>query len=294
MKYALAAAMLVPLAASASSFERFDAPGAQLTCGSAVASNGLVAGVSLASAVGVDDAMKARPAVLGAFLYRSGRFFQQKPAVPAGMISYTGVNRWAAITGLDIDSAQLTSQSFVFSRGTTSFPTVPLGAVLTLDAINDAGTLLGQASVGGGPLTLPRTVGFLKTAGGTVTPIDDGSGFVDPAGMDATASNVVGMSFTQSLGGWLFHDGVFTPVNVPGASVTSPRGVTTGRVVTGTYLVGSGPAAVAHGFRLRNGIYTTLDVPGAEETSIGGMNEAGQLTGCFERGGRLHGFLYTP
>ncbi len=293
MKYALAAVLLCPLSAFASSFERFDAPGAEITCGGAIASNGLVAGASLASPIAIGTSAQPRKAVLGGFLYRSGRFLQPKPAVPAGMVTFTGVNRAAEITGIDIDKAALATQTFLYTHRTTRFPTITQGNVVTLSAVNDAGTILGTAATSSGPLQFGY-IGFLQTAAGATTIIDDGSNAAQPSGMDETARYVVGTSFTQNLGGWLFHDGAFTAINVPGSTYTLPRGVTSKAVVTGSYLTGSGSTAVAHGFRYEHGTYKTIDIPGADATQIGGMNESGQITGCFTKAGRTHGFLYTP
>ena len=289
----LAALLLCPATAEAASFERFDAPGATTTCGTAIASNGLVAGTAYVGTIVVGDAARTQPPRLGAFLYRSGHFSFPKPAALAGTLTFTGVNRSAAIVGLDFDSAAIVTQSFLYADHATSFPMITGASSISLAGLTDSGMLLGQAGLSGGAFDF-RYVGFLKTAGGAVTLIDDGSDTTNPAGVDETGNYVVGTSLNQNGNGWIYHAGVFTPISFPGAVFTSPRSVTSKAAVSGNYLAENGSTLTTHGFRFKAGAYTRFDLPGADATSIGGMNEAGQITGCFTKGGHTHGFLYTP
>ena len=295
MRYVLVAAtVFYPALAAASSFERFDAPGATTTCGAAIASNGLVAGFSSNGSIVVGNAAASQTARLGGFLYRSGRYFFIKPAVPAGTVLFTGVNRSHAVTGIDIGGASLTAQSFLYSAGVTSFPTIAQGTVDSLVALTDNATVLGRATVPGAPPFNFGLVGFLRTSSGAVTIIDDGSGTVQPAGMDQDAAYVVGNSLDGNGAGWVFHNGTFTPVAVPGGYFTLPSGVDSKGNVAGSYITGTSPNLIVHGFRYRKGVYSTWDVPGADATSIAGMNERGQITGCFIRDGNTHGYIFTP
>ena len=287
-------ALLCPTLASAGSFERFDLPGALVTCGAAIASDGLVAGVASpgGTVVGKGDAKRlenSKP-----FLYRSGHFTFPKLGLPAGSALFNGVNRSHTVVGEVLESGNFTVLSFVHSPGLTVSPAIPQGAVLNLDAINDAGTILGEFRIPGVFPNLDHDPGFIRDAAGNVTVLDDGSADIQPSGMDATASYVVGQSLGGALNNWVYHAGVFTPVAYPGAAYTTARGVDTQGHVSGTYLSGPDSALVAHGFHLRHGAYTTWDVPGASATAINGMNEAGQITGCFTRDGRVHGFIFTP
>jgi hypothetical protein len=292
MRSVLIATVLFPAVSAAASFERFDAPGATTTCGAVIASNGLVAGNAVVGTIVVGNAATRRD-IVGGFLYRSGRFVQPKPAVPAGSIAFSGVNRFRAITGIDVDSAGLATQTFTYAAGVTSFPTIAQGTVGSVIGITDSFTILGQASVPAPPLGF-GWIGFLQTAAGAVTIIDDGSGGTYPAGMDQAAAYVVGTSLNGNGAGWLFHNGTFTPIAVPGAEYTLPSGVDSKANVVGTYLTGTAPTPVEHGFRLRKGVYTTWDVPGADDTAIEDMNESGQITGCYSKNGRTHGYIYSP
>jgi hypothetical protein len=290
----MAAIAFYPASAAASAFERFDVPGATSTCGAAIASDGLVAGFAGDSSIGVGNTEAGRAAHQGPFLYRSGRTKFLKPDVPAGWVVFTGVNRSRAVTGIDVDSASFTTQTFLYSNGVTSFPAISQGTVESLVALTDTFTVLGRATVPGPPPFNSAWVGFLQTASGAVTLIDDGSGAVQPAGMDQNAGYVVGSSLNGNGAGWVFHDGVFTPIAVPGGSFTLPSGVDSKGNVAGSYITGTTPNLVVHGFRLRNGVYTTWDVPGADSTSIAGMNERGQITGCFTKNGKTTGYIFTP
>ena len=287
-------ALLCPTLASAASFERFDLPGALVTCGAAIASDGLVAGVGSpgGAVVGTGDGKTLKS--YKSFLYRSGHFTSPKLGLPAGTALFNGVNRSHTVVGELLESGSLTFLSFVHSPGLTVSPAIPQGAVLNVDAINDAGTILGEFQMPEVFPNLDHELGFIKDAAGNVTVLDDGSADVQPNGMDATASYVVGQSLGGPINDWVYHAGIFTPVAYPGAAYTMARGVDTQGHVSGTYLSGPDSGLVAHGFHLRHGTYTTWDVPGASATQINGMNEAGQLTGCFTRNGRVHGFTFTP
>ncbi len=304
MRYVLLLpACLVPCLAQAATFQSFDVPHAYGTCGGAIASNGLVAGnTSVPLAIGTERAGAAQSVT--PFLYAAGQFAFPHTSLLAGTVTFTGVNKDRFITGNAFSNNLLAPATvpFVFHHGFVSAPaagTLPVSALL---GITDRGVLLGESTtttqLGGGFSTV-YTVGFLRAPGGTITKLDDGSGFTTPRGMDAHADKVVGLTFTAGSTGWLFSAGAFTPVDYPGATLTSPAGVDEAGTVSGTYFVGDlspGGSAVGHGFFLRHGAYTTFDVPVAAATStyIEGMNEAEQITGCYMDAKGLHGFVRTP
>ena len=93
--------------------------------------------------------------------------------------------------------------------------------------------------------------------------------------------DIVGRIEGPNHRGFLLSGGVFTPIDVPGASQTfgafaiddnSPLNI------VGTYLDGSGGE---HGFLLSQGVYTTIDIDqsGAQATDARGLNNAGQIVG---------------
>jgi len=81
----------------------------------------------------------------------------------------------------------------------------------------------------------------------------------------------------------------FTPIDVPGATLTDANGINEVGEVVGSYT----SAGVTHGFLLSEGVYTTLDVPGATATTAWDINDSGQITGSYTAGGTTHAFLWS-
>lgn len=100
---------------------------------------------------------------------------------------------------------------------------------------------------------------------------------VDPPFPSATGSGATGVNNEGIIvggfdeHGYINDHGIFTQLDVPGASFTLPRGINNDGVIAGVYCVGS----ACHGFTLDNGQFTTVDVPGATLTDISGINDRG-------------------
>jgi probable HAF family extracellular repeat protein len=87
--------------------------------------------------------------------------------------------------------------------------------------------------------------------------------------------------------GFLYSSGVFTPIDVPGASGgTWALGISATGQIVGYFDNGAG----VHGFLDTGGVFTTIDVPGASYTDVDGINATGQMVGYFVNSGG-HGFL---
>lgn len=271
--------LAVPSLASAGSFRRIDLPGAGITCGTAIASNGLVAGfASGGSLVGPTP-----------FLLRGQHFTIPALALPAGIILLDGLNRSGAFVGADLFSQSVGAERFT-GRGDT---VAPAPGFNVLAAITDAGTVVGQIASPTKPAIY--NVGVIQTRSGKQTILDDGTGTTNPAGFDATARHVVGTSATKTgITAWRWDAGSFTTLAVPGAVTTLPTAITTGGVVYGSYRT-STSTAVEHGFVLGPQGYQTWDAPQADSTSITDANEAGEITGCYtDKGGITHGYVAVP
>jgi probable HAF family extracellular repeat protein len=80
------------------------------------------------------------------------------------------------------------------------------------------------------------------------------------------------------LRGFLLEDGVFTRIDVPGATETLPQGINDRGQIVGAYADAEG---TIHGFLLDKGVLTTIDVPGALNTGANDINERGQIVGFF-------------
>ena len=73
-------------------------------------------------------------------------------------------------------------------------------------------------------------------------------------------------------------DYIFTSLDVPRATYTSPHGINDSGQIVGSY----GADGTSHGFLLgSDGVYTTFDVPDATETVAYGINNAGQIVGSY-------------
>jgi uncharacterized membrane protein len=93
--------------------------------------------------------------------------------------------------------------------------------------------------------------------------------------------------------GFLLSKGVFTTIDVPGASGTVAFGINPGGDIVGFFAVGSGSTSQLHGFLLSKGVFTTIDVPGMSETLAFGINPQGDIVGYTTNFDVAHGFLLS-
>jgi hypothetical protein len=271
----LLSVLFAPSLVQAATVQKFDLPGYSSTCGTAIASNGTIAGVAFGGAGGISQP----------FLLSGGSFSTPSYGLPTGVVEYNGLNMWGDVVGTDLTTSFAT-ESFKVHGGV-----VTVEPLTSVNAITDRRAILGQSE--GENFTF---VGVIMRQNGKNTVLDDGTGHVSPAGMDATAERVVGTS--QGANGtvaWSYHAHKFTPITVAGALLTEPTGVDEKGRVSGYYYVESDSGVLSeHGFLLQKGVITSWDVPGAIDTEILGANEAGQVTGCFTDSAGQHGFVATP
>jgi uncharacterized membrane protein len=101
--------------------------------------------------------------------------------------------------------------------------------------------------------------------------------------------------------GFLYSNGVFTIINVPGSinvpngAPTLPIGINNAGQIVGTYYTSSvsSPNPPTFGFLDTDGVFSTISVPGSPATAANGINDAGQIIGSFRSGDFRsgHGFL---
>lgn len=116
----------------------------------------------------------------------------------------------------------------------------------------------------------------------------------------ACVNPVSGEVSSAGTHGFLLQQGAFTRIDVPGASVTIPRGIGNQGIIVGQYSA----AGVTHGFTYADGVWTyPIDVPAALFDNLGwprhtlavGISPQGDLVGCFHEGGltmtTMHGWL---
>jgi uncharacterized membrane protein len=268
--------------ATASKLRSFDLPGQSAICGAAISDDGAVVGNTTGLATPIVN-----------FMYQNGSFTILSPAVPAGLVGVTGINKTHVIAGTDTvvgANFNFTFSGFTLQGGTTQMLSLPGAVDVMARSINNAGVIVGsyQTSAGG------PTLGFLKR-GKRITTLNDGSNGVLPAGVNPTGTIVVGTSLSVGkFAGWSYSAGQFTPIVVPGALATAPMGVNLPGTIGGTYLTGTASASVSHGFLYNAGTFTLYDVPGASSTELTGINAHGQVTGCYTDSKGTHGLIYSP
>ncbi len=258
-------------------FTTFDVPGAYYTQGTGINNAGQIVGW-FGDATGTHG-----------FLNAGGTFSTLDVPFPGGDTTRAwGINNAGQIVGSFSDA--MGTHGFLNTGG--SFTTLdvpgasgPIGTVAF--AINDTGLIVGRFGDPGAG----TGYGFLET-GSNFTTLDDPSGFdtiawgINDAGQIAgtyevtTGSTSVGQAF-------LYSDGVFTTLNVPG-SVDIATINNVGQIA-GSFVDGTG----SHGFLLTGSDLTIIDVPGASNTQVYGINDSGEVVGNWNVNGVTgsHGFV---
>ena len=191
------------------------------------------------------------------------------------------------------DSGQIVGQDggggFLFSGGTYTTINVPspdrLAATIP-NGINNASQVVGTYFSGSGA-GIPA-LGFLYSGGQYSTfqaPGASSSGGSQAYGIN-NAGQIVG-NYKDNQGaihGFLLAAGIYTRIDVPGATFTSAMGINGLAQIVGGY--------DNFGFLMKDGSYTTLHVPGSLGTVASGINDSGQIVGWYDKD-RLatHGFV---
>jgi uncharacterized membrane protein len=94
--------------------------------------------------------------------------------------------------------------------------------------------------------------------------------------------------------GFIFSNGTFTTLSVPGATVTGPNGINDTGSVVGVYLDENSNSGSDQGFLYSGGAFTTLNFPGATGTGALGINNHGQIVGFyFDSFGITYSFIHS-
>jgi len=123
----------------------------------------------------------------------------------------------------------------------------------------------------------------------TFTPVDGpGGASARPNGINASGKIVLFGGGTPHS--FLWDQGAFTPIEVPGARGTTALSINAADQVIGTFDDG-GPND--HGFLWDEGVITILDPPGALLTQPRAINARGQIVGLYaDSNAVIHGFLW--
>lgn len=291
MRLAAAAILgLIPAGAASARYSvtTFSLPQAAPICGTAISSTGVVVGNKTGTGTPL------------AFEYRNKNFIFPKPELPAGRVSFTGINRALTITGTDLITGaplSLHSEGFTMRNGVTSVLSLPNAADTAITGITDSGTLIGYYDTSASAIAY----GFVQRPGMMTTLQAAANASTIPLGVSPDGSAVVGVYLPASGPqngleiGFLYANGGYTTLAYPHAIGTTANGVYGDLWVAGSYFTGTAPKLVAHGYLYKAGKYYPFEVPGAASTQIGGANARGQLTGCITtKAGRTLGFIATP
>jgi hypothetical protein len=177
--------------------------------------------------------------------------------------------------------------------------TVPGGKQVMPQGISDSGLIVGCDEIGSGR----RQVGFVGEQGKFTVLSDPAAGTEGttcPFSVNA-AGAIVGYYATNTDHGFVYRNGRFTSINVPGASGAQGEGtfavdINAAGVIVGRYLTGSD--STEHGFVLKDGNFTTINYPPPAhaqhpDTVLTGISDNGTIVGIYtDEDGRTISFGY--
>jgi probable HAF family extracellular repeat protein len=98
---------------------------------------------------------------------------------------------------------------------------------------------------------------------------------------------------TNSTNGFLYSNGKYTTIDVPGATATVLQGINDKGQIVGYYELGS--SNTPHGFLYSGGTFINIDEPLATNgTVVTGINNKGEIVGYYQDSSGLHGFDAMP
>jgi len=149
---------------------------------------------------------------------------------------------------------------------------------------------------------VPTTIQYPGSTSTTARGINNSGEIAGTYSCAAACINpITGETSTAGTHGFLLQDGVYTRIDVPGGSATTPRGISEQGAVVGHYNVG----AVTHGFVYADGHYSfPIDVPAElfdhpsqplRNTLPIRVSPQGDIVGCFHEDSMtmttMHGWL---
>ena len=196
----------------------------------------------------------------------------------ASVTSASGINGAGQIVGTYVANGL---HGFLSTGGTLTTLDFPGIQNATPSGINNSGQIVGSYNNGVG------FRGFVQN-GNSITSFAFGSGLDTFPNVISDSGNVVGTytDASRNQHGFLRDEaGVFTSIDVPGASFTNATGINNAGKVVGFY----GDSKGVHGFLLDGG-FSTFDFPGSIQTQPQSISDTGQIVGDYAINGTLHGF----
>jgi len=97
--------------------------------------------------------------------------------------------------------------------------------------------------------------------------------------LEGTSVGAYSLTVGGALHGFALNaHGVFTPIDVPGATNTIPNFINLQGVIVGSY---TDSAGTSHGFVLKGGTYTTVDYPDVPGSELSSINDLGEMSGAY-------------
>jgi probable HAF family extracellular repeat protein len=248
----------------------------------------------------------------------------------AGYTQALGINSGGNIVGIYGQSTETDAHGFSSRAGTFTFFDYPGESITVPFGINDTGLIAGYAgslsAVGfvydGVTFTLIRhgndsfttafginnanlLVGGFGDPGSTrgyelrgqkfktLSPPPGGWIYVYAQGIN-NLGQIVGWDVGAGTNGFLFKDGTYQTISVPGALDTEAYGINDDGIIVG-WNDACTPGCYSHGFALRAGKFIKIDFPGAEQSYALGISKAGQIVGAYQLADHVyHGFVTSP
>jgi len=158
---------------------------------------------------------------------------------------------------------------------------------------------------------IPRDINNVGQIVGALSP--SGGGYLYFDGMLTLLNNTLSANGINNLGqivgnadngagsftGFLYSNGTYSPINVPGSSYTQAYDINDlGDIVGFFTYAGEITTQYIHSFVYRNGLYSVFDVPDAVQTYpygtiVTGINNAGDMVGFYESPSGRGSFAYS-
>ena len=218
--------------------------------------------------------------------------FQKLDVPGAYQTSAAGINDAGHIVGSYYDNPW-PQHGFLFKNNHFSILDFPVASPRPIDfysiasGINAADRIVGTFNV-----SLGLSNGYLFD-GSAYSLVQSSHLFVVEAnGINASGAicGVFAYEDRPGLHGYLLVNGVFTVIDVPGATTTKAHGLNDAGHIVGEYLDSTGKR---RGFLYRNGQYRTINYADATAIAAYGINANGDIVGTFTDAAGTHGFVFA-
>lgn len=167
------------------------------------------------------------------FLYNAGTF--TPITVPGSIYTETaGISDEGQFVGTYIPMCNCVALGFLYNGAKFTTLNVPFSLAMYPNAVNNSGEIVGRAELVGGPGNV-FSEGFLYSKGNYTTfPPFDNRGDTVFTGIN-DAGDIVGH---KGANGFVYKNGVFSSLAVPGSSFTAPVGINDAGEIVGLYGTG--------------------------------------------------------